>query len=197
MKLKTLLPLLLCCLTLSVNAQEVKQEIAREFMAYQNAIIDKDFEKSLEYITPDFFEIYPKSEVLKLMQQTFNDPSINYEIKNTEITNIDDIQKIEEKHYALITYSSQMNIKFNAEEEEESEEDKKSRTGMYRIYLEQAFGSNNVAYNPATEQFEVKAQKNVYAISKNGKTDWKFLMVEKEQKVVMDKLLPAELANKI
>lgn len=196
MKLKTLLSLFLICMTTLGYAQDIKQTINQEFMAYQDAIINKEFEKSLDYIIPGLFEIYPRQQMLQLMENTFNDPTIKYEIKNTAINQIEDIKEIEGKFYALLTYSNQMNIKYLGDEKD-TEEQKKAKAGFIKVSLENTFGSNNVAYNPATEFFEVKAEKNVYAISENGKTDWKFLMIEKEQKVIMDQLLPAELASKI
>ena len=196
MNLRRSLTLFIFLITLCGYAQDIKATIAKEFTDYQEAIINKEFERSLEYITPEFFEIYPKEQILKLMEDTFNNPAFAYEIKNTRIDSVGQVQEIEEKHYALLTYSNQMNIRFTSEGEE-SQDQEKSRLAQTRISLEQTFGSNNVKYNPATEFFEVQAQKNVYAISEDGNTNWKFLMVDKTQKPVMDQLLPSQLANKI
>ena len=89
-----------------------------------------------------------------------------------------------------------MNMKFNSEGEE-TEDENRIRINLTKLSLEQTFGSDNVKYNEETEIFEIQSQKNVYGISKNGETDWKFLVIEKNQKAILDKLLPKELAEKI
>lgn len=196
MNIRSLTTLLFLLVMSVATAQDVKQTIAEEFTDYQDAIINGEFEKSMKYITPEFFEIFPKDQLINLMEQTFNNPEITFEIKDTNIENIGDLEEIEGKHYSLLTYSNQMNMRFNVEEDE-TEEQKQSRIGMTRVSLENTFGSQNVGYNPSTDFFEVKARKNVYAISVDGKTNWKFLVVEKGQKVILDQLLPKVLADKI
>lgn len=196
MQFKTLTALFVILFTTSLFAQDVKQEIASEFTSYQNAISQGHFKEAMEYITPEFFAIYPKEEVVDLMEKTFNNPSITFEIKDMKIENIAEPEAIEGKHYALLTYSNAMIMKFN-ENEDENEEQKGSRLAMTRIALEQSFGSNNVGYDPATDAFIVKAEKSVYAISADGRSDWKFLAVEKGQEEVLERILPRELMNRM
>lgn len=196
MHLKNLIALFLLLSGTMLFAQDVKQEIAKEFTAYQDAIASGEFETAMEHVTPEFFSIYPKKDIISLMEKTYNNPDITFEIKDMKIENIEDTEEIDGKHYALLSYSNLMNIKF-APTEGESEENKKSRIGMTRISLEQTFGSNNVSYDPSTDFFGVKASKSVYAISENGKTNWKFLVVEKGQEEVLRRLLPQQLVNKM
>ncbi|WP_224488749.1 hypothetical protein [Robertkochia flava] len=196
MNLKPLFIILFTSLTVVAQQKDVKQQIANEFTEYQEAISDKDFEKALDYIVPGFFEIYPKADLLKLMEQSFNNPDITFEITNLKIENIEAPEHIDEKHYALLTYSNQMNMKFMSQDSL-TDEEKKSRISMTLISLEQSFGSNNVSYDAATDFFRVKAEKQVYAISENGSSDWKFLAIEKGQKAILEQLLPAELSRKL
>ena len=193
---KTLLTILFLIICTIGIAQDYKKTIESDFTEYLNYIINMEFEKSLEYITPEFFEIVPKSQMIALMEQTFNNPSMEIEIKNTKILTINDAQKIENKFYSLLTYSNQMNMKINSEKEETANETKMI-INLTKLSLEQTFGSENVKYNEETEFFEIQSQKDVYGISENGKVDWKFLVIEKEQKVILDKLLPKELSEKI
>lgn len=195
MNLKPLFILLLICTVALGQKQDVKQAIANEFTEYQQAIMAKDFEKVISYMVPEFFDIYPKTDYLKLMEQFYNNPDIEFEISNLKIENIDTPEKIENKYYSLLTYSNEMNMKF-LNQDELSEEDRKSLIGLTLISLEQSFGSNNVSYDPSSEFFRITAEKQVYAISGNGKSDWKFLGIEKDQKAVLEKLLPAELTRK-
>jgi len=178
------------------NAQDYKKTIEIEFTEYLNSIVNKNFAKSMNYVIPEFFEIIPKSQMIKLMEQTFNNPSMEFELKNPKILSIDDAQKIEEKFYSLLSYSNQMNMKI-LNEGEETEDEKKMRIGLTKLSFEQNFGSENVKYNKETDFFEILVEKQVYSISKDGKKDWKFLVIEKKQKVLLEKLLPKELVEKI
>ena len=191
--LLTILFLTICTIGI---AQDYKKNIESEFSEYLNSIVNMEFEKSMEYITPEFFEIIPKSQLITLMEQTFNNPSMEFEIKNPKILSVNDSQQIENKYYSLLTYSNQMNMKIN-NEEEETEDEKKMRINMTKLSFEQTFGAENVKYNEETDCFEIQSQKDVYAISENGKTDWKFLVIEKKQKMILNKILPKELADKI
>lgn len=177
-------------------AQDYKKEIEIGFTEYLNSIMNRDFEKSMEFILPDFFEIFPKDQMITLMEQTFNNPSIEFEFKNPKILEIKDSRKIEPKYYAMLSYSNQMNMKVNSDEVE-NEEEKESRIKLMKLSFEQTFGSENVQYNTETEFFEIQVEQQVYAISENGLTDWKFLVIEKKQKVILEKLLPKELLDKI
>jgi hypothetical protein len=150
----------------------------------------------MNYVIPEFFEIIPKSQMIKLMEQTFNNPSMEFELKNPKILSINDAQKIEEKFYSLLSYSNQMNMKI-LNEGEETEDEKKMRIGLTQLSFEKNFGSENVKYNEETDFFEILVEKQVYTISKDGIKDWKFLVIEKKQKVLLEKLLPKELVDKI
>jgi len=193
---KTLLTILFLTICTVGISQDYKKKIESEFTEYLNSIVNMEFEKSMEYITPEFFEIVPKSQMIKLMEQTFNNPAMEIEIKNPKILTVNDSQNIENKYYSLLTYSNQMNMKINGEESETADE-KTTRINLTKLSLEQTFGSENVKYNDETGFFEIQSQKEVYAFSENGESDWKFLVIEKKQKMILDKLLPKELAEKI
>ncbi|MEM6379969.1 MAG: hypothetical protein AAF705_17370, partial [Bacteroidota bacterium] len=144
----------------------------------------------------EFFEIVPKDQLIGLMETTFNNPSMEFEIKNPKILNIKDAQEIENKYYALLTYSNQMDMKVLGPQGETGDE-KKNRIKTTQLALEQTFGSENVSYNVETDFFEIQSQKDAYGISKDGETNWNFLVIEKDQKLILEKLLPKELADKI
>lgn len=193
---KKLLTVLLLGIGVIGFAQDYKKEIETEFMEYVNLLVDMEFEKSMDYILPEFFEIIPKSQMIVLMEQTFNNPSIEIELKNPRIIKTDDSQKIDGKYYSLLTYSNQMNIKILGDEEE-TEDDKKVRINLTKVSFENTFGSDHVIYNEETGFFEIQTEKDVYAISDNGEADWKFLTLEKTQKAILEKLLPEKLTKKL
>ncbi|GAB7258326.1 hypothetical protein [Polaribacter sp. BM10] len=177
-------------------AQDYKNELKKEFNDYLSTIVNMEFEKSMEYIVPEFFEIIPKSQMIKVMKMTFNNPDMEFELKNPKILKVNDKKKIEKKYYSLLTYSNQMNMKIKGEEGETKDE-KTTRINLTKLSLESTFGSENVVYNEKTDFFEIQSQKDVYGISESGEKNWKFLVIEKKQKMILEKLLPKELSEKI
>ncbi|MDX6182072.1 hypothetical protein SGQ44_14000 [Flavobacterium sp. Fl-77] len=193
---KTLFTVLILVTSAVVTAQEYKKAIEKSFTEYLNAIANKEFEKSLDFVVPEFFDIYPKGQMIAVMEQTFNNPAIKFELKDPKILKINDAKKIENKYYSLLSYSHQMNMKVN-EGAEQSEEEKKAQNSLIATSLKEEFGEGNVKYNDTTGFFEIQIEKQVYTISKNSQTDWKFLVIEKKQKAFLEKLLPKELLDTI
>ncbi|ETN94282.1 hypothetical protein [Zhouia amylolytica] len=197
MNLKTsLFSLVVLFIGAFASAQDYKKEIETEFTAYLDAIVNREFEKSMDYIVDDFFTIISKEQMVELMEKTFNNPEIEFEIKDQEIIKINDAEEIENKFYALLSYSNKMNMKFNSKPSETAEEIE-TKNNLIMSSLESSFGAENVKYNKETKFFEIYSEKNVYAISDNGATAWKFLVVEQRQKPILEQLLPKVLVDKI
>ncbi|WP_159023604.1 hypothetical protein [Formosa sp. L2A11] len=192
-KALTLLFLTLCTVGFS---QDYKTDIKSEFQAYLSTIENMEFEKSMDYITPDFFEVVPKANMLAAIKQSYNKKDVEVKILNSKIVSVADAEHIEGKDYALVTYSDQMNIKIN-NENEETESQKEARINLTKVTFDQSFGAENVVYNKDTEFFEVKTVKQAYAISDDGKATWKFLMFEKNLKTILVKVLPPSLMEKL
>jgi hypothetical protein len=178
--------------------QEYKKAIEQQFLDYNNLIINKEFEKSMTFVPDEVFEIIPREQMIIVMEKTFNNPGFEFELKTPKIKEISRARKIDGKFYSFLTYSSLIEMKFlNDEQEEETENEQKLRVNMIKLSLEESFGSENVKYDEVEDVFEVNAQKQAYAISNNGKEDWKFLVIDTKQKFLLDKLLPKKLADKI
>lgn len=176
----------------SLFSQDYKQNIEKEFSDYLETIVNKDFEKSVGYILPEFFEIVPKDQMIQIMEQSFNNPEMEISLKDPKILNIEDKQHIEDQYYALLSYSNTMIIKF-IDEEEESQE----FTNAIKQSFDQTFGSENVKYNEESGSFEIYSVKKVCAISEDGKSAWKFLVLEKNQKEILKRILPQSIIEKI
>jgi len=199
MYLKTkLLTIILLTISTLAFSQDYKKDIESKFLEYNSYIINQDFMKSKDFVPQEFYEIVPKEQMILLLEKTFNNPEIEYKLKGPQIIDISEKEQVEGKYYSLIKYSSPMNMKFkNKEQQEETETERKLRMNLIKLSFEKSFGSGNVKYNEETGFFEINAQKQAYAISKDGITDWKFLVVESKQKFILEKLLPKQLVEKI
>lgn len=194
--IKNTLSILLVFVFSTAFTQNGKAEIESDFTDYVNLLINQDFEKSVDYIPESFFLILPKETLLTAMKQAFNNPDMVIKLKDPKILKVRNIEKIEEKHYSKLTYSNIMEMKSIGEEDEE-EDEKEMRLALIKMGLDKSFGSKNVEYNAETEYFTIYVEKDVYAISENGETNWKFLTIEKKQKEILNLLLPKKLADKI
>jgi hypothetical protein len=195
MKIKLLSVLFL--FTSSIFSQIPEENLRKEFNTYINLTINQDFEKSMDYVVEDFFEIFPKEQMVSLMKQIYNNPSMEIKLEKPTILEVDKIEKINEKYYSILTYSNLMKMKLKSEDENESDEDKKMRIGLIKVSLFKKFGAENVDYNEKTDFFEIKVTKKVCSVSKNGNDIWKFVTIEKEQKYILEKFIPKEILEKI
>lgn len=190
-------------------AQDYKVEIKKEFGDYLDLILVQDFEKSMDYVIEDVFEIVPKESMISLMETTFNTPGLELSLEKANIISVGDAEIVEEKYYAMLEYSNIMKMKFTEEEnetedeetetqtEEEIAKEKKITNALIRVSLAKSFGDENVKFNEKTETYEIFAQKQAYAVSKNGKDNWKFIVVEKNQKAFLEMILPKAITDKI
>ena len=195
-KIKQITVFLLLLTSSSAFAQDYKNNIDTDFTDYVNLLINQDFEKSMDYIPEAFFDILPKETLIAVLKKTFNNHDMQIELKDPKILKIQDVRKIEGKYYSELTYSNIMNMKMIGEEDE-SEEDKELRISLTKRAFEKTFDKNNVSYDEETEFFSIYVVKDVYAISNNGETEWKFLTIEKNQKEVLKTILPKKLWNKL
>jgi hypothetical protein len=192
--------LFLLCLFLTISSvsysQDYKNEIENQFIEYNKLIINKEFEKSMNFVPVEVFELVPKAQMIRVMETTFNNSEMEFELESPKIINISDVENIEDRFYSLLQYSSLMKMKLKRDMAE-TEEEQKLTMNLTKATFQKAYGSENVEYDEKTGFYNVIVKKQAYAISNDGKGNWKFLVVEKKQKPFLDKLLPKRLIDKI
>ena len=182
--------------TLSAYSQDYKKAINDEFTTYITHLVNMEFEESMEFIRQSLFDIIPKDQMLMVIKQAFNNPDIEIQLRDPKILKIKDAEKIDDKFYALLTYSNIMKMRYLSKKDE-TEEQTQFREEITQQSLEKMFGKKNVSLNKTTGFFEIYVKKDVYAISQNGQNEWKFLAIEENQKTLLEKLLPKKLTKKI
>ncbi len=96
---------------LGVFAQNEKENVKKDFIIYNKLLKDKKFKASLEYVNPDFFNYFPKEELLKGMEQTTQNESLIYQLLNPVIKEIHPVFTYQDKQSTVIDYDSDFNIK--------------------------------------------------------------------------------------
>lgn len=196
MKGKTNLVLLIALFISTLSySQDYKKDIEKRFNQYLEAIINKEFEQSLDYTIEELFDFIPKEMMIKAMEQSFNNPDLAIELSDPKILGIGEIKEIEGKYYVKLSYSNVMKMKYQSEESlpEDEEQDLNFMKGM----MESTFGKENVTYDQTTGFFRIYSQKEVYCISKTRNDDWKFMVVEKKQRAMLEQLLPTSIVKEI
>jgi len=173
-------------------AQDYKTSIRQRFTEYTKLMTYREFDKSMEYVPEEIFTIIPRTQMVALFDQLFNNKKMVVKMISFDIKEIVDSRKIDSSYYAKLRYISVMSMKMLADTIE-SAEVKANRLLMTKAAFANAFGSDNVKLDEATETYIISAAKSSWAISKNGKDGWKFVNVEPKQRLLMEKILPKAL----
>lgn len=174
---------------------QAKQNISKDFLAYNGLIADKDFNASAEYIPEEVFTVIPKQQMIGVMKMVMTNPNIEYELKGVNISNIDPAKKVKNKYYSVIKYVSNLRMRFKDTSATKDTAGAKAKLGLIKLSLQNNFGVDNVKLNDATGWFDIAADKKACAISKNGQSNWKFIVLEPKQRILLDKVLPKEITD--
>ncbi|MES2829796.1 MAG: hypothetical protein V4687_16680 [Bacteroidota bacterium] len=186
----TLLLLLACSTTLF--AQDYKANVKQSFSTYYKYLVAGEFEKSMDYLPPAIFAVVPRAQMVTALKSVMTNPEIQIRLTSFEIKEILDKRKIDTANYVKIRYVGGITMKMKGDSTETVQE-RENRLNATKTALENSFGSGNVGLELKTETFTVTTTKNSWGISKNGITDWKFVLVDPSQRLILEKILPKEI----
>lgn len=193
MKKLTLIKLLfLSILSFSIDtayAQTYQENIEKNFKEFGELLKVGQFEKAYDYVHPDLFDFISKADMVKMTKALFNSEQYSFKFSDFNTKSFKEPIVVENKYYVVFKYISVIEMKFN-----DIAEDKKP---LIQTGLANKFGSENVSYKKETGFFKVNAEKKSIAISDNGKSNWKFINVEPEQRIIMEKLLPKPVRDEV
>lgn len=171
-------------------AQDYKQNIERNFLAYMQAMAEKDVSTAIEYLHDSFFEVVDKATLLELMEQSLNNPDVESNIGEVQVLEIENKTEIEGNYYSKLGFSTQVFMRFiNNKASANSPIQQKVLRGTFN----RMYGEENVDYNPDTFVWTLLQKKQAVAISDNGITGWKFIVLEKGQEALMSQMLPKQI----
>ena len=162
--------------------------IKTDFEKYFRSIQNKNIGEAINCIYPKFFEIFPKEQMKQMLELTYNNPQLGLSINKFNIDNISKVEKIKNEYFTTINYSFDVDLKLNSDE-------LKSKKDLLQEGLERKFGSANVKFESEKQIFSFNSSKKAIGISENGKSDWKFVVIENEYKPYLLKILPEKIIN--
>jgi len=181
-----------CSVTKKAFQTEGQNAIRNDFMSYSNFLTNKEFDKAFDYFIPEMFEIVSKEEMVGYLEEQFNNPDVEISFEKNKILEVAKIRKVEGKFYSKLKYSFLMNMKFVVENIE-TEKLKESEIDMMKLLLQRAMDTETVDYNSETDFFEIYAEEDVLAISENGQSSWKFLIIEGDNDDIINALIPKKV----
>ncbi len=178
--------LLMFVCTANIYAQEYKDSIQAQFLRYTESLKNKDYIGSAEYINPNLFKIIPKARLVQAMENAYNNPQLEFDMKEAKIVSIDDSREIKGEHYAKFRYSNYLVIRYKEQDDEERDVEEEMES------FQSTFGEKNVTYDADADSYTVFVTKEVIANSKDLRR-WTFVVLEDRQKPMLEKFIPKEL----
>ncbi|MBX2896283.1 MAG: hypothetical protein KF763_12615 [Cyclobacteriaceae bacterium] len=187
---KLLLVWVACLLLITTYAQKTKEAI-KQFNAYSQLVLDKQFDKALDHVHEGIFEIAPREQMKAILEQTLNNDMMEVEMSMPEVLGVSHIKKIVNTHYLKFISKNIVKMRFSTQAMGEGE----AAINQVKQGLVAQFGEANVAYDNTTRFFSVIAVKPVIATSVDKK-DWKFVTIDSEQLIPMlEKFIPKEILD--
>ncbi len=170
-------------------SQSYKENINTEFKAFGDLMRNGEIERAFDYVHPDLFKVAPKADMVKMFNKLFYSGEFTFKFLDFTTKNFNEPLVVDGKHYVVFKYNSKIAMKFNQMDT--------TKYDLIKIELANKYGSENVSLNKDSGFFNVNAEKKSVAISANGNTNWKFINIEPEQRIIMEKLLPKVVRDEV
>ncbi|WP_066439229.1 hypothetical protein [Chryseobacterium sp. CCH4-E10] len=191
MKTRSLLFLFLLLSFLSFDKTKTNPDdaaIKKSLTYFVNTIKAKQIDKSVNCIYPKFFTVVPKDQMTQILNMTYNNPFMKIEVSNLKFGNIEKPELINGEYFSIAHYYFTMKCNMSS-----LNDDMKKQVNTM---LEKRYGKNNVQYVSKEGTYTINAAMRACAVSKDRK-NWKFVILEKEYKPQLVKVLPKKVLDKI
>lgn len=183
--------LLLVFMSFSASAQQAQTTAEKDFMTYSELLANKQWTQAVEYLNPGLFTLIPKEGMVQVFEQTFNNPEMQIVMGTPKITQVGPTQSLEGKHFLIISYDNYMKIKMIYQAGEKSAND-----AIFEVYKTN-YGSDNVSFDEVNSEFTIQLKQKVVAVSQDGKSQWKFLEYNPNQKEMLKQFIPEALLKQL
>lgn len=187
------------------NAQTTKTqldkiEILKAEEAYFESVKAKDNQKTIEYLYPKLFDIYPKDMLIKAMNSMYEDTTMVFNFDNSKIIKMSNVETVDGVKYALLKYSYVLTIEFIEKSIDTTQNEEDVSFDMKEILLQvmkNDHGEKNVTFDKTKKIMTVNATNELYAINDPKYSGWKFLEKKEKLAPIIEKLLPIKKLKKL
>jgi len=168
-----------------VNPED--QAIRKSLVYFVNSIKYKKIEQAVDCIYPKYFTIISKEQMTQLLNMTYNNPLFKVGVQNMKFGNIEKPELINGEYFSIVNYFLKLSCDVSA-----MNEDMKKKIGEAMV---SKYGKENVKYIQKEDLYIINANMRACAISKDRK-NWKYLILEKQYKPQLVKILPKKILDK-
>jgi hypothetical protein len=161
--------------------------IKKSLTYFVNSIKSKQIDQAVSCIYPKFFTIVSKEQMTQILNMTYNNPFMKIEVQNLQFGNIEKPELISGEYFSITNYF--LKLKCNVSSLNDDMKKKMSSA------LTSKYGANNVKYLANEGSYLINANMKACAVSKDKKS-WKFVILEKEYKPQLVKVLPKKVLDK-
>lgn len=190
MRTKSLLFLfvLLSCLSFAQAKVNPDDPAIRKSLTYfVNSIKTKQIGRAVSCIYPKFFTVVPKDQMTQILNMTYNNPFMKVEVQNLQIASVEKPELINGEYFSIASYFLKLKCNVSSMNDDMKKKISTVLTGKY--------GKNNVKYLASEGTYLINANMKACAVSKDRKY-WKFVILEREYKSQLVKVLPKKILDK-
>ncbi|WBV60695.1 hypothetical protein PFY12_00925 [Chryseobacterium camelliae] len=162
--------------------------IKKNFTYFINSIKTKKIDQAVNCIYPKFFTVIPKEQMTQVLNLTYNNPFMKIDVQNLQFGSLEKPELINGEYFSITNYYLKMKCNVSSM----NDEMKKQMSAA----LISKYGKNNVKYLANEGAYLINANMKACAVSKDKKY-WKFVMLEKEYKTQLVKVLPKKILDKV
>ncbi|WP_345201325.1 hypothetical protein [Chryseobacterium ginsengisoli] len=191
MKTKSLLFLFVLLSFISFAQTKVNPDdaaIKKSLTYFANSIKTKKIDQAVNCIYPKLFTVIPKEQMNQILNMTYNNPMIKLEMNNLRFGNIEKPELINGEYFSIANYFFQLKWDVSLMNDDIK---KKISSALMNKY-----GKNNVKYLANEGFYIINANMRACAVSSDKKI-WRFVILEKEYKPQLVKVLPKKVLDKI
>lgn len=191
MKTKSLLFLFVLLSFISFGQTKANTDdtaIKKNLTYFINSIKTKKIDQAVNCIYPKFFTIIPKEQMTQILNLTYNNPLMKIEMQDLRFGAIEKPELINGEYFSITNYFSTLKCNVSSMNDEMKKQ--------MNAALVSKYGKNNVKYLANEGSYLINASMKACAVSKDKKY-WKFVMLEKEYKTQLIKVLPKKVLDKI
>ncbi len=137
-------------------------QLESDFLKYTNLIANGEYEKAVDYMPTDFWTVYDKKEFLTKMERVGKQID-SISIDNLEIVNVSESIKSNNKHFRVITYSS--DIVFDSSNISDK---------VFETYKTN-FGGENVRLDSINKLIKINNRSQMVSVYEDRLAEWKYL----------------------
>lgn len=161
--------------------------IKKSLTYFVNHIKSKQIDQAVSCIYPKFFTIVSKEQMTQILNMTYNNPFMKIEVQDLKVANIEKPELIAGEYFSITYYFLKLKCNVSSLNDDMKKKMNSALTAKY--------GANNVKYLANEGSYLINANMKACAVSKDKKT-WKFVILEKEYKKELVKILPKKILDK-